>query len=587
MSKNWTGARLARYALEQLGITHTFGIPGVHNTELYDELASSSSITPVLVTHEGGASFMADAISRTSASVGTLLIVPAAGVTHAASGIAEAFLDGIPMLVIAGGIRTDTGKHYQLHELDQLKLVETFTKARFRVSTHEEIVPTLFEAYRCATHGEPGPVFVEIPVNLQLFTATVDSLPTWQAAPVETTLDMAAIAEAATLLAQAKRPGLFLGWGARGALKQTLAIAEHLGAPVATTLQGLSAFPGNHPLHTGLGFGPAAVPAATQAFKDCDCLLAVGTRFAEISTGSYGSTPPTNLIHIDINPAVFNVNYPARVAIAADAAVALQALVTKLQQVKPVANNDTAMRQRIAEHKQTYQREWLAHDSGERVNPACFFNALRAQMADDAYLVADDGNHTFLVAELFENRRVAHFISPTDFNCMGYCVPAAIGVKLAHPRQQVVGIVGDGAFQMTCMEILTASALGLGVIYCVFHDGELAQIAQAQELPYNRKTCTTLPSLNIKGVAEATGAMFYKLASNDSIEIVLKQAMTHAVAGRPVIIDVAIDYSKKTRFTQGILATNLGRFPLGMKVRLVTRALTRKIMGAPKPGQLQ
>ncbi len=585
MNRNWTGARLARYALEQLGVSHTFGIPGVHNTELYDELASSASITPVLVTHEGGASFMADAISRTSSSIGTLLIVPAAGVTHAASGIAEAFLDGIPMLVISGGIRTDTGMHYQLHEIDQLKLVESFTKARFRVTTHQDIVPTLFEAYHCATSGEPGPVFVEIPVNLQLFTAPVEKLPRWQAPPVATALDDDLISAAAQRLAQAQRPGLFLGWGARGAFEQSRAIAEHLGAPVATTLQGLSVFPGSHPLHAGMGFGPAAVPAATQAFKDCDCMLAVGTRFAEIATGSFGSTPPANLIHIDINPAVFNVNYPAEIAIEADAAAALQAVLEKLQAAsEPRAG--TSVRQGLSAHKQAYKREWLAHDSRGRVNPARFFTALRERLDETAFLVADDGNHTFLAAELFENHRVGHFISPTDFNCMGYCVPAAIGVKLAHPDQQVVGIVGDGAFLMTGMEILTASTQQLGVVYCVFNDGELAQIAQAQELPYNRKTCTRLPAVEFRGIAEATGARFFKLENDEQLSSILDQALAQAAAGRPVIVDVAIDYSKKTRFTQGILATNLGRFPLGMKARLVGRALGRKLVGAPKPTQL-
>jgi hypothetical protein len=145
-----TGAWIAVKALEALGIRYTFGIPGVHNTELYDELNSSEQITPVLVTHEGGASFMADGVSRTSDQTGTLVIVPAAGATHAASGIGEAFLDGIPMLVICGGIRTDLDKRYQLHELDQHAFLKPLTKASFLVTSHAEIVPTLFKAWEIA-----------------------------------------------------------------------------------------------------------------------------------------------------------------------------------------------------------------------------------------------------------------------------------------------------------------------------------------------------------------------------------------------------------------------------------------------------
>src|SRR5215470_2509268 len=166
-----TGAWLARYALEQLPVSHTFGIPGVHTTELYDELSQSEKIRPVLPTHECCGAFAADAISRTTGTqIGCLVIVPAAGVTHAMSGIGECYLDGIPLLVITGGTRTDIDFGYQLHELDQQRLVNGIVKAAWRVTEHREIVPTIFEAYRTAVSGVPGPVLVEIPVNVQLIS---------------------------------------------------------------------------------------------------------------------------------------------------------------------------------------------------------------------------------------------------------------------------------------------------------------------------------------------------------------------------------------------------------------------------------
>lgn len=275
-----SGAFLARHALEQLPISHTFGIPGVHNTELYDELGKSERIHPVLVTHEAGAAFIGDAISRTSTTgeIGCLVIVPAAGMTHAMSGIGEAFLDGIPLLILSGGTRTDIEAGYQLHELDQHRILAGITKGTWKVERHEDIVPVIFEAYRTAVSGTPGPVFVEIPVNIQLFQADVGHVPEFSPHRPPPAEDSASIDAAADLLARASHPGIFVGWGAVDVADDVVKIAELLGAPVATTLQGLSAFPGDHALHTGMGFGPAAVPAATRAFEKCDAMLAIGRR---------------------------------------------------------------------------------------------------------------------------------------------------------------------------------------------------------------------------------------------------------------------------------------------------------------------
>jgi len=573
-----TGAWLVRYALEQIGVRYTFGIPGVHTTEIYDELNKSDSIQPVLVTHEGGAAFMADAISRTSDQTGTLLIVPAAGVTHAASGIGEAFLDGIPMLVISGGIHTQSGKTYQLHEMDQHALLAPITKKTYKVETHEQIIPFIYEAYQIANHGEPGPVFVEVPVNVQLFSGDVSETPPYVAEIAEHRFDFAAIQKAAQSLYDANSPGLFLGWGAVDASEETIRIAEFLGAPVATTLQGLSSFPANHPLHTGMGIGPAAVPAAENAFKKCDCLLAVGNRFGEIATASYGVNPPKNLIHIDINKAVFNANYPASIAIEGDAKAVLAELLKCLQNLgKPRPGSDT-LKTAIRSDKKAYLDEWLKHDSGDLVNPARFFSELRKQLDDDAIVVADDGNHTFLAAELMPIYKARGFISPTDFNCMGYCTPAVTAAKLVNPEKQVVGIIGDGAFLMTCMETLTAASQELGVVFFVFSDGELSQISQAQEIPYNRKTCTVLHDVKLMGIALATGCEFIAIDDNASCAVAINRALEFAAQHKPVIVDVRIDYSKRTRFTKGIVKTNLDRFTMANKARFIGRALLRRVL---------
>ncbi|HEX2530649.1 MAG TPA: thiamine pyrophosphate-binding protein, partial [Burkholderiaceae bacterium] len=428
-----TGAWLATYALEQLGARFTFGIPGVHTTELYDELNNSHQITPILVTHEGGGAFMADAVSRLSDSIGVLTVVPAAGLTHAASGIGEAFLDGVPMLVLCGGPRTDLPYRYQLHQMDLHKFMVGLTKAAFRIASHDEVVPTLFQAYSIATGGEPGPVFVELPVNILMFPGEAGPLPHYVPPDMETSVATDQVTRAIELLRNAEHPGIFVGWGARDALPQVTRIAEWLEAPVATTLQGLSVFPANHPLHVGFGFGAAAVPAARNAFKDCDCLLAVGTRFAEIATGSFGVEVPENLIHIDINPDTIGANYPAKVGIAGDAAQVLTEFFAAMERTLTRHETRTDLRERIRADKETYRQSWYRHDVQDRVNPARFFDTLRQQMPDDGILVVDDGNHTFLTAELMPIHAGKSVILPTDFNCLGYAVPAAIGAKLAQP----------------------------------------------------------------------------------------------------------------------------------------------------------
>ncbi len=574
-----TGAWLFRNALEALGVRHTFGIPGVHTTEIYDELNLSNQIRPMLVTHECGAAFMADAVSRTSQQIGVLVVVPAAGLTHAMSGIGEAFLDGIPLLVVSGGVRTDTGHKYQLHDMDMQALMAPLTKKTFKVENHEQLMPMIFEAYDCAMTGEPGPVYVEIPVNIQFTKGHVTEIPQPKAIVCcKKPLPEDDIRAAAKLLSEAVRPGIFLGWGAMKARASMIAIADSLKAPVATSLQGLAAFPHDHPLHCGMGYGPAAVPAAEAAFEDCDVLLAVGVRFGEIATGSFSLPIPGKIIHVDINPDALGANYKAEICIEADAGPAMTLLADILSR-SPGRQDSHDMTGLIAGKKRDYLAEWRDHDSGDKVNPGVFFSSLDRVLNDDAIILTDDGNHTFLAAELMPIRADRHFISPTDFNCMGYCVPAAIAAKLENRERQVAGIVGDGAFLMTAMEILTATSDNLGIIYFVFSDGELSQIAQAQQIPYGRKVCTVLPSLKYAPFAESVGAAYVNMAGNDDVDGGMRRAIDLAEKGRPVIVEVNIDYDKKTRFTKGALKANLDRFEFATKMRFIGRALMRKVTG--------
>jgi acetolactate synthase-1/2/3 large subunit len=268
---NKTGAWLVRYALEQLGIQHTFGIPGIANAEIYDQLDQSSQITTHLVNHKMSAAFMADALSRTSAgTVGTMLISSGAAITHSTTGIGEAFLAGIPMLVISGS--TDYQASSDHHEsIDQQQLLKSLTKAQFKISDQQKVVATLFKAYNIATSDKPGPVFVDIPLSIQIPATEIDQpLPIYLFAANQEELEYsdAEISSAAKYLLEADRPGILVGWGGVDAQPELIALAEQLGAPVSTTLSGISSFPAKHPQHVGMIFGPAAVLSAQKPLKN-------------------------------------------------------------------------------------------------------------------------------------------------------------------------------------------------------------------------------------------------------------------------------------------------------------------------------
>lgn len=573
-----TGANLAVYALEQIGVKYTFGIPGVHNIELYDELNNSNQIEPVLTTHEGGASFMSLGVSCTSDSIGTLMIVPAAGTTNAMSGIGEAYLDGIPMLIISGGTRQDTGRHYQLHQLSQANLVKEITKAYFKIESHNDIISTIYKAYDIAISGEPGPVFIEIPTEIQMFKGKVEGVTPYVKSFQNPSFDVKKIKEIAEILSQAKNPGIYVGWGASKATDSIIEIAEILGAPVSTTLQGKASYPASHALHTGFGFGPNAVPASQKAFSECDAMLAVGVRFSEIGTGSFGVTVPENLIHIDINPNVFDKNYQSKISLEADAKEALETLAKELKIKDGKAADTSDLIEMIKNEKEKYNDTWKEKPSKEKVSPGYFFEALNKLTDDATRFVVDDGKHTYLAAELLSVNSSRHFLSPTDFNCMGFCVPAAIGTKFMNPDSRVVGIVGDGGFLMTGLEMLTASTYQKGVIYFIFNDGELGQISQFQKIPLKRKVATIVGDVKFKGIADACGAVYFRMENDAEINTVIQQAFEESENNKPVVVDVNIDYSKKTMMTKGVIKVNLARFSFKEKARFIGRALKRHLL---------
>jgi acetolactate synthase I/II/III large subunit len=567
-----TGGDIVVRALEDEGISFAFGIPGTHNIELYDSLARSVKVRPILVTDEQSASFMADGVARSSGQLAVVNLVPGAGLTHALSGIAEAYLDGIPMLVLACGIRRDLGRAFQLHDVDQLAIARPVTKAQFQAKQGSEIYTTLCRAARIARSAPAGPVIVEIPAEHYLFTQDVELQVTQDPAPPQAPRQED-LDRACTMLNASRRPLLYLGLGAAGAGVNLVALAERLNTPVATTFEGKGVFNEKHPLWLWCGFGGSAPPFVQKIAGSCDLTLAIGCRFSEVGTGSYGLQPPGKLIHVDIDPSVLGKNYSPDLAVVSDAASFVAALLPCLA---PRAIEDQ-LRQDIRSGQQEVWQGWAAHVASDGVYPPCLLKSLQAAVGDDAIYTTDSGNGTFLAMECLRLQYPRSFLAPIDYSCMGYAVPAALGAALACPERPVVSLAGDGAFLMTGLELLTASHLHLPVMILVLRDHELAQIAQFQQIALGRKSCSEVPDYDLAGICRGVGVEYLSLPRNADVEATLGKALAMTRSGNPVVVEVAIDYSEKTYFTRGVVRTNLGRLPWRDRIRYVLRALGRRL----------
>jgi acetolactate synthase-1/2/3 large subunit len=536
-----TGAQLVRYALEQLKIKHIFTVLGNHNREIYDELNRSTSINTHLLNQEISAVFMADAISRSAADieVGTVLITADAIISQ---GIADAFISGIPLLVITGGPVANE----LTVGIDPLQLLQPVTKACFKVTEFNEIVSSIFEAQLMAISDKPGPVAVQIPINLQVHKDDLEEpLPVHLSAANQPQANQDQLEICAQKLMDAENPCLFLGWGAARHQKQLVATADFLAAPVCTSLQGNSAFPAEHPLHAGL----ITNPSAGHALKDCDVLISIGVNDHDLK-------------YVELPKQVI----PLEPEAIPDLLHRLQAIGNTAIDSK-VAPKAKIIIQQISKDKAELKEDWLEHNSRGRVNPAVFFAALSKALNNDAIVVAGYGSHGALAAELLPIKTDQGFISPSSFNTMGYCVPAVNAIKLANPKKQVVGIVGDGAMIISGMEVITAVREQLGTVYCLFNNDE-------------RTANKSLGHINWGSFADALECGYFLIANNHDIDIIMRRALETAAHGQPVIVEISIDYSRRTHYTQRIEKAQQASLPSSDKLGRVKRAIVRKIMGS-------
>src|SRR5271157_5145032 len=565
------GAELIMSALKAQGVDRIFGIPGVQNLELFDAL-KDSGIETVLVTHELCAAFMAEATSRVTGKAGCALTVPGPGLTNAFTGIGEALLDSSPVVVIIPGPRNDTTLKYQLHQMPQAELARPITKAAIRIEKADDIYPEIRRAFEIATSGEPGPVVVEVPYNLFMWRAELRQ-PVSRPAPAPP--DRQTIEKILCLLRAAKRVGIYAGFGASDSRDKLMRLAELLQAPIATTLGGRGVVPEDFAYSVGFGFGASGTAIAEEVFGECDLVLAVACKFGEVATGAYGFPRPKQLIHIDINEEVVGRNMPATIGLVADAQAALGLLVAAFDQDPEICSRprDSRLVNRIEAWRVEFAAQVESEPAWESsVNPAKLLWTLRKLAASDAIITTDSGGHQFWVAEYFPVYERRSYLTPTDYQSMGYSVPAMIAAKLACPLRQVIGVVGDGSFLMTGAELVTAARLGLDPVVLIFNDGELGIIREAQEKIFRRTSAIKLRNPDFESLARAYGANYFRIANDREIEPRLKEALA---SGSLAVVDARVEYREMTRYFKGASSAVVGRMPLAQKARMAARLVRR------------
>ena len=547
--------------LERRGVRHVFGLCGHTNIAVLSAMAGST-IDFVNVRHEQVAAHAADGYARVTGRASVLLSHLSPGLTNAATGVANAALDCIPMVVIAGDVPSHYfGRHphqeVNLHaDGAQFEIYRPFVKRAWRVDKAELFAEIVDKAFLLAENGQPGPVLVDVPMDV--FSQPVDPalfarLDHGAQTLHRPSLDEDAAVAIVTRLAEAERPVLYVGGGvllarASDGLRQ---FAEHLGIPVAYSLMGKGALSDDHPLTLGMtGFwGTTLVNDTCLA---ADVILAIGTRFKEADSSSWYrdytfNIPDTALLHIDIEPSEISRTFPVEIGAVADAAAALRVLNRIARERYPDGVDHPAIRQRIAEFRTAFleSNRPMATSDAFPMMPERILADVRSVVPDDAYLTTDVGWNKNGVGQQFPIRTPGTVLTPGGFATMGFGPSAAIGAKLAAPDRTVVSLVGDGGFGQNPAMLATAVEHDLGIVWVVMNNNAYGTIAGLQLAHFGLTYGTTFPGdgadpellPNYAAVANAYGATGIRIEAAADFRPALEKALA---IDRPVVLDVAM-----------------------------------------------
>ncbi len=528
-----SGGEAVVEALKREGVEYLFSIPGVQIMGVYDALYGEKDLRLVVVRHEQTALYMADGYARVTGKPGVGLVVPGPGVQNALAAVGTAYACSSPVLLLAGQVETkDLGRDGgALHEVnDQLDMVRPVTKWCKRVMRVEEIPGAIREAMRQMGTGRPRPTEVEIPWDTIRSAGEVEFISGETLLPLGP--DSQKVRQAAELLVQAKKPLIWAGGGAiiSDSSDELKALAEALGAPVAMTAQGKGAIPENHSLSLEgayYGFGPVR-----WAMAKADVVLTVGTRITwQQGRPSTALKPPQKLIQLDADASMIGKNYPAEVAIVADAKAALKTLTEEVRKKK--ADKGRWSPSELEQCRENHRR-WLQERAPLQYQ---IIKTLREELDDDAIFVCGVTNIGYWANLAYEVRRPRTYITSSYFATLGYSFPTALGAKLAAPDRQVVCVVGDGGFLYACSELATAVRYGINLVTVVFNDHAFGSTKSDQVVNFQgRVVGTEVSNPDFARLAEAFGVKGLK-ATPEKLGPALREALG---IRQPVVIEVPL-----------------------------------------------
>ncbi|GFM35350.1 biosynthetic-type acetolactate synthase large subunit [Desulfovibrio psychrotolerans] len=538
-----TGARILLECLKKEGVDVLFGYPGGAVIDIYDELPRHENIRHVLVRHEQGAVHAADGYARASGKVGVCLVTSGPGATNTVTGIATAYCDSIPLVVLTGQVPTPLIGNDAFQEVDIVGITRPCTKHNYLVKDVNKLASTIKEAFYLARSGRPGPVLVDIPKDVQNrlceFSYPEDIKmrsynPTYKP-------NLNQLRRAAEHILLARKPLMFVGGGVitSNASAELGEMARSLRMPVVGSLMGLGAFPCDDPLWLGM-LGMHGTYAANKAVSNADVIIAAGARFDDRVTGKLSSfAPGAKIIHIDIDPTSIRKNVEVHVPVVGDCKQALAG-------IQEIVNARFAEKDWAGVHAEWIAQvdEWratqpLTYIKNGTLKPQKVVETIFELTGGEAIITTEVGQNQMWTAQFYKFRKPRTLLTSGGLGTMGYGLPAAIGAQMAFPDKLVIDIAGDGSIQMNSQELMTAVCNNLPVKIVILNNGYLGMVRQWQELFYKRNYCNTCMDAqpDFVKLAEAYGALGFRVTEEAQLVPVLQQAFA---APNTCIIDVQV-----------------------------------------------